>query len=337
MSVEPESSRDVRVTYRVEHDTRYEYEGAVATSQHVACLRPAELPWQHTREHTLEVDPEPAERSTRFDHFGNTVEYFSIVRPHEELLVRARSVVEVRGRSGRAGGASNGGGGHRVADGASGALSGVGAQDVADRSFGDAAATPAWEEVRDAFVYRKGEPGRAEAEFLFSSPYIDVEAAARAYAAPSFAPGRPIVEAAIHLMHRMHEDFRFDPEATTVTTPVARVLEDRRGVCQDLAHVMIACLRSMALPARYVSGYLLTDPPPGQPRLVGADASHAWASVHCPGLGWVDLDPTNDVLPGLRHVVIGHGRDYGDVCPLRGVFVGAAEHKLHIAVTVEAG
>jgi transglutaminase-like putative cysteine protease len=286
--------------YRIEHDTHYEYGAPVATSQHIACLRPRETSGQHLRWHRLLVEPEPASRTTRIDYFGNIAERFSILRPHRELVVRARSLVERRA--------------------------------VSPALVTDDATS--WEEVRDALVYRKGVPGRYEAEYVFPSPYVSVIEPSRDYAAASFAAGRPLLDAAVDLMHRMYEDFTFDSEATTVTTPVSRVLEEKRGVCQDLAHVMISCLRSQGLPARYVSGYVLTDPPPGEERLLGADASHAWVSVHCPGVGWVDLDPTNDVLPDSRHVVIGWGRDYGDVCPLHGVFVGAADHRLKIGVSV---
>jgi transglutaminase-like putative cysteine protease len=288
------------VVYRIEHDTRYRYGQAVPTSRHVACLRPRELQRQHVLWSELQVDPLPERISSRLDYFGNTAEHFTLLRPHRELLVRAVSLVEVLG----------------------------------DASPPDTGNGATWEEAHDAFVYRKGEPGREEAEFTFPSPYILVEDDSREYASASFPPGRPLLAAAVDLMHRMHEDFRFDPDATTVTTPVSRVLSERRGVCQDLAHVMISCFRAFGLPARYVSGYVLTDPPPGQARLLGADASHAWVSVHCPGSGWVDLDPTNDVMPDTRHVVVGWGRDYGDVCPLRGVFVGGAEHQLVIGVSV---
>lgn len=286
--------------YRIEHDTRYKYGASVATSQHIACLTPRQTSGQHLLWHRLTVDPEPAGRTTRVDYFGNIAERFSILRPHRELVVRARSLVERRE---------------------------VGPVLVVDDPTN-------WEAVRDALVYRKGVPGRSEAEYVFPSPYVGVIEQSRSYAAASFSAGRPLLDAAVDLMHRMHVDFTFDPEATTVTTPVSRVLEERRGVCQDLAHVMISCLRSQGLPARYVSGYVLTDPPPGEERLLGADASHAWVSVHCPGVGWVDLDPTNDILPDSRHIVIGWGRDYGDVCPLHGVFVGAADHRLEIGVSV---
>lgn len=299
------------VVYRIEHDTRYLYGAAAPISRHTACLRPRELPRQRVHWHALRVSPEPAERVSRIDYFGNHLDQFSILGNHHELLVRAESIVEV----------------HEADLDANGC-------DLA------------WEQERDSLVYRKGAPGRPEAEYLFPSPYIDVEEESLDYAKASFPPGRALLDAAIDLMHRMHEDFTFDAEATAVTTPVTAVLADRRGVCQDLAHVMISCLRAVGIPARYVSGYLLTDPPPGQPRLVGADASHAWVQVHCGdggaagrsdaagGSRWIDLDPTNDVRPGLRHVVVGYGRDYGDVCPLRGVFVGGGEHALEIGVSV---
>jgi transglutaminase-like putative cysteine protease len=287
-------------TYRIEHETRYEYSAPVATSQHIACLRPRDLRSQRLLRYDLEIEPASAGVVERNDWFGNTLEHFSIRRPHRELKVVSRSVV---------------------------------AKQV-PAAAPDPGPSPAWETVREHFVYRKGMPGLAEAEFVFASPYVAVESASRDYARPSFEDGRPVLEAATSLMHRMHEDFAFDAEATTVTTPIGRVLEERRGVCQDLAHVMISCLRSFGIPARYVSGYLLTDPPPGQPRLLGADASHAWVAVHCPVSGWVELDPTNDVRAEGRHVTIGWGRDYGDVCPLRGVFVGAPAHLLEIGVSV---
>jgi transglutaminase-like putative cysteine protease len=174
----------------------------------------------------------------------------------------------------------------------------------------------------------------AVSQFVFASPYIPPASEIRAFARSSFPEGRTLLMGAIDLMHRIHRDFRFDPSATNITTPLTRVLAERRGVCQDFAHFQISCLRSLGLAARYVSGYLLTDPPPGQPRLTGADASHAWLAVYCPHHGWVDLDPTNDVIVGQRHVVLGWGRDYGDVSPLRGVLLGGSEHSLHVGVSV---
>jgi len=192
----------------------------------------------------------------------------------------------------------------------------------------------AWEDVRELGVFRANAPADEAAEFRYRSPYIEPAAELADFARPSMTPGRPLLAAAIELMHRIHDEFRFDAGATSITTPVTRVLAERRGVCQDFAHLQIACLRSFGLAARYVSGYLLTDPPPGQPRLVGADASHAWLSVWCPPFGWVDLDPTNAVLPDLRHVTTAWGRDYGDVSPLRGVVLGSADHELYVGVSV---
>ena len=156
------------------------------------------------------------------------------------------------------------------------------------------------------------------------------------YARESFPAGRNLLEAVLDLTARIHRDFKFDSTATTVATPLAQMLEQRRGVCQDFAHLQIACLRSQGLPARYVSGYLETVPPPGQPKLFGADASHAWASFFCPGLGWIDVDPTNNLLPSMQHITLGWGRDYSDVCPIRGVLVGGEEHTLRVAVDVVA-
>ena len=154
------------------------------------------------------------------------------------------------------------------------------------------------------------------------------------YALESFTPGRPVLEALLALSAQIHADFRFDPEATSVATPVAEVFAARRGVCQDFSHLMIACLRALGLAARYVSGYLLTEPPPGQPRLIGADASHAWVAVWCPGLGWIDVDPTNDLQPAAGHITLAWGRDYGDVCPLRGVILGGDSHTYSVGVTL---
>jgi transglutaminase-like putative cysteine protease len=286
--------------YHIQHETRYAYASAVSTSQHIAYLRPRELPWQRVRTHDLAIDPHPVQLSDRRDYFGNAVHQFAVLGPHTELSVKSQSLVEVRPR----------------------------ATAIAP------ALSPPWESVREGLVYRKGVPAAEAAQYAHGSPYVEPDPELARFAAGSFAPGRPLLEAAIDLMHRIHVEFRFDPRATSITTPVRRVLAERRGVCQDFAHLLISCLRSLGLAARYVSGYLLTDPPPGQPRLVGADASHAWTSVPCPHHGWVDLDPTNDVLPDLRHVTLAWGRDYGDVSPLRGVILGGTQHVLHVGVNV---
>jgi transglutaminase-like putative cysteine protease len=174
-------------------------------------------------------------------------------------------------------------------------------------------------------------------EFVFDSPLVRAHPSLAAYAEPTFRPGRPIVEAILELNHRIETEFAYDPSATDISTPLAQVLRQRRGVCQDFAHVAVGCLRSMGLAARYVSGYLETMPPPGMPRLVGADASHAWASVFLPDFGWLDLDPTNDLLPSGRHIVVGWGRDFSDISPLIGVVLGGGQHRLTIGVDVESG
>jgi transglutaminase-like putative cysteine protease len=285
--------------YRIEHQTRYVHTAGVSTSQHVAYLRPRTLPHQQVRWHEVEIDPLPATRAQRHDYFGNHVDQFTILTPYDEMRVVGRSVVTITARDPEA------------ADGA------------------------AWETVRDDLFYRRGAPYESAVEFSYSSPYVATAPELSAFARDSFAEGRSVGDAAVELMHRIHDEFTFDPGSTTITTPVTRVLADRHGVCQDFAHLQIGCLRSLGLAARYVSGYLLTDPPPGQPRLVGADASHAWLSVWDPSRGWVDLDPTNDVLPSERHVTLAWGRDYGDVSPLRGVVLGGGrDHTLHVGVSV---
>ncbi len=288
------------VAYRIEHETRYVHTGLVSTSQHVGCLTPRSLPRQIVQTHELSVDPRPAHETQRTDYFGNLVTQFTILTPYTELRVATRGLVEVLGR------------GRAV----------------------DPEGSPAWEDVRDAGVYRPGTACDEAAQFRYPSPYIDLAPELAAFARRAFPAGRPLIAAAVELMHRIHDEFTFDPGATTIMTPVSRVLAERRGVCQDFAHLQIACLRSLGLAARYVSGYLLTDPPKGQPRLVGADASHAWLSVWCPVQGWVDLDPTNAVLPELRHVTLAWGRDFSDVSPLCGVVLGGGSHKLHVGVSV---
>jgi transglutaminase-like putative cysteine protease len=299
------------LTYRIEHTTRYEYVALVSTSQHVACLQPRTLPGQRLDAWALAIEPSPARVTAREDYFGNTLHYVTLMTPHDELRVSSQSTVHVSPRT-------------RV----------------------DPAATEAWEVVRNSLEYRVGQgfspaaaapavgPASAPAQFAYASPYVAHDSRMAEYAAPDFAPGTPILAATLALMHRIHDDFTFDATATTVTTPVTKVLAERRGVCQDFAHLQISCLRSLGLAARYVSGYLLTDPPPGQPRLLGADASHAWVSVFCPPVGWVDVDPTNDVLADERHVTVAWGRDYGDVSPLRGVILGGGQHALRVGVSV---
>lgn len=287
-------------SYRIEHTTRYVYTSPVTMSQHMALLRPRELPYQHVRFHELHVEPAPATRDSRIDYFGNHVCQFQVLQPHSTLVVTAESVVDVTGRFEQL----------------------------------DVTRSPRWDEVSRELTRRAGVIPANVAAFAFPSPYLPTPPQAESLARRSFPSNAPMLVGAIDLVHRIHQEFTFDPAATTVTTPLARMIEDGRGVCQDFAHLAVACLRSLGLAARYVSGYLLTDPPAGQQRLVGADASHAWMSVYCPLHGWVDLDPTNDVVVGERHVTVAWGRDYGDVSPLRGVLLGGAQHALSVGVSV---
>ena len=288
------------VKYEIVHRTRYTYEGSVTVSHHLARLAPRTLPGQRCPWHALEIYPTPVGRGGHMDSYGNTTAYFEIEGVHERLEVIARSLVEVIPSGAKTG---------RV--------------------------TPTWEEIRNACQGEKLTPGSDAGMFRFASPMVPVGPDFAAYAAPDFPSGRQILDGVIALTSRIYQEFKFDPRATDVTTPVADVLRKRAGVCQDFAHLMLSCLRSLGLPARYVSGYLETAPPPGQKRLVGADASHAWVSVFCGDeAGWVDADPTNNVLPGERHITLAWGRDFSDVSPLRGVTLGAGNQWLEIAVDV---
>lgn len=286
--------------YQIIHRTRYTYEGSVTVSHHLARLAPRTLPGQTCPWHELKIEPTPVVRAVHIDSFGNTAAYFEVEGKHERLEVTARSLVEIVAR--------------------------------AVRRSGE---TPAWETVRDACLGEKLTAGSEAGVFRFASPMVPTGEEFATYARPDFPPGRPVLEAVSALTTRIFEEFKFDSRATDVTTPVAEVLKKKAGVCQDFAHLMLACLRSLGLPARYVSGYLETLPPPGKPRLVGADASHAWVSVFCgEEAGWLDADPTNNLLPGDRHVTVAWGRDFSDVSPLRGVTLGAGGQWLEISVDV---
>lgn len=290
-------------TYVVVHDTRYVYEHPASVSRQVLHLTPRATPWQTCIEHALAVKPEPAWLPAATDAFGNELRSFVIEEDHEALFVRAKSTVT-----------------------------------LTPRTLPDDARTPAWDEVRARLAYRAGvRPRPADLEatrYLFESTRVRNKRELTAWTAVCFPPGRPLLAGVRALMERIHRELAFDPKATTVATPVMEVFANRRGVCQDFAHLMLSCLRSIGLAARYVSGYLLTKPPPGKPRLVGADASHAWVSVYCPEHGWIDVDPTNALFPDLEHVTLGWGRDYDDVIPLRGVLLGGGAQDLEIEVTV---
>jgi transglutaminase-like putative cysteine protease len=285
--------------YDITHRTTYSYGADVSVSHHLAHLHPRELPRQQVSDFRMTVDPAPAVTVERTDFYGNSATFFTIGSPHDRLVVTARSRVQ-----------------------------------ISAPALPLASATPSWQEIRDRCASDVLTEDSEMGEFRFDSAHITRRPAFADYAAPAFSKGRPLLEAIVDFNSRIFRDFRFDPRATTVATPVDEVFKRRRGVCQDFAHLAIACLRSLGLPARYVSGYLETQPPPGKPRLVGADASHAWYSVWCPGFGWIDADPTNDLLPGDRHVTLAWGRDFSDVSPLRGVVVGGSGHSLGVSVDV---
>ena len=286
--------------YQVLHETTYRYESPVLLSQQLMHLTPRALAAQQVHAHRIEVTPMPHETHRREDYFGNPVTQIMLAAPHARLSVRASSQVEVQ----------------------AGSLPSA-CQD----------AEP-WESLRDRLHQGAGEAMLEPQQFLFESPHVELFRGLAAYAAPSFAPRRSLLEAALDLNRRIHGDLRFDPKATSVSTPLREVLAKRRGVCQDFAHLMAGCLRSQGLAARYVSGYILTAPPPGKPRLVGADASHAWVSIWCGGADWVGLDPTNNCLVGDQHVTLAWGRDFSDVTPMRGVVLGGGEQELEVRVTV---
>ncbi len=297
----------------IEHDTVYRYAGQVDTAQHQACMRPADTPVQQCVQHDLRVEPEPDTFATRTDVFGNSVTAFGLFAPHQKLAVYAHSRVHT-------------------------------APPLAGSS------QMAWEQVRAYWVYRQGAPYDAAHIYVFPTHYASADQLAYDYAATSLQAGRPLAEAAIELMQRIYTDFAYQSGSTGTGTVATEVLQRRTGVCQDFAHVLLSCLRAHGVAARYVSGYLLTQPPPGQPRLRGADASHAWASVYIPDAvlpdgtamprgGWLDLDPTNNRwgwhTPGEDYVRVAVGRDFADVSPLRGVLQGSGGHQLEVAVTVE--
>jgi len=289
------------VRYRAWHRTRYDYGEEVPVSHHLVHLAVRSHPRQRCRRSLLIVSPMPAVRADYSDYFGNPVSYMAVQEPHRLLEISSEIEVDVR----------------------------------VPEPF-DAAATPPWDELpRLARALAGADEATAIGQFVFDSALVRGSRDLLDYAAPSFPRGRPIGEALLHLNARIHEEFAFDPTATTVATPLAEVLAKRRGVCQDFAHLGIGCLRALGLPARYVSGYLRTLPPPGKPRLVGADASHAWLSAWCGGDDWLDLCPTNGRLADADFITLAWGRDFEDVSPVRGVILGGAKHGLHVSVDVE--
>ncbi|HKN00667.1 MAG TPA: transglutaminase family protein [Candidatus Binataceae bacterium] len=279
---------------RAIHTTEYTYGETVSICYTEARLAPRSGRGQRLLEHELMIEPAPDSSVARKDYFGNAVTAFSIQQPHRVLRITAKSVVDTPGREAIHPGL-----------------------------------TPAWEQVRAAVRRHDTYESFDAFQFVFESPRVAPLPEFAEYAAPSFPAGRPMLECALDLCHRIHADFKYDTGATTVTTPVDEALREHHGVCQDFAHVMIACVRSLGLPARYVSGYLQTG---GD--AVGAHASHAWVAVYCPGFGWLDLDPTNDVMPSSKHVTLGWGRDYSDVPPVNGVALGGGDQEINVEVHV---
>lgn len=284
----------------VSHITEYRYSARVELGHHVAHLTPRDNDRQRVQRCELMIDPAPNDLRSGTDAFGNVRTYFSIFSPHQRLSVEAVSQLRMRDRD----------------------------------PDPDPGASPPWESVRDSLQYQAGSPFLPASEFVFASSYVPRDRGLAQYALASFTSGRPLTEAAIDLMHRVHAEFRYRPSSTQISTPLLQAFRERTGVCQDFSHVMIGCLRSIGLSARYVSGYLAPVGSSDGPRPIGAEASHAWVSVFRPELGWLDLDATNDVIPGRNHVTVAIGRDYGDVAPLRGVIRGGGEHELAVAVRV---
>ena len=293
----------------VVHETRYDYASAVSVAQHLAHLQPLQDEHQQLLDFSLAISPLPSHQTESRDELGNAQCYFSLDQPHEQLCVRATSRVRVSARF---------------------------AELQAD-------ASPAWDTLAASLRYVARAPLQRVVEYAMPSPFVPRLAELREYALPSFPPGRPVAMGALSLMHRIHADFRYESRSTDIDTPLARAFAQKRGVCQDFAHVMVGCLRMLGLPARYVSGYLLTRAADSGEALVGADASHAWVQVWCPGTpgvpqlgpgaGWLALDPTNDLVPATSHVRLAVGRDFGDVTPLGGVIRGGGHHRLTVGVT----
>ncbi len=292
--------------FHVIHTTEYEYSEAALGSWQLARLTPRATDWQILHGHRIDIDPTPEVSETCADYFGNVLTRFSLQGAHSHLRVSAVSYVTVQTHAPTL-----------------------------------TLVSPPWEQVRDTLQQTGIRPAMYDESqvsaqaFCWPSPLVPRHRLLADYAALSFTPQRPWLAAVVELMHRIHDDFQFDAQATTVTTPVLEVLEKKRGVCQDFAHLMIACLRSVGLAARYVSGYIQTFALPGASRLQGADASHAWVAAYCPGLGWIEFDPTNAKLADTEFITLAWGRDFSEATPLRGVIIGGGTQTLQVAVSVE--
>ena len=286
--------------YDIRHLTTYSYESAVSFARCSLRLEPKSGDGQQLVSHSVEIRPRPAERNVRRDFFGTHTESVLIETAHRNLRIDSRSRVS-----------------------------------VSRQAPGRTAPSPSWESVRDVAFEASSLGPNSPVGYVFASALVPVLGPVTAYAAASFPQGQGILVSAVDLMHRIRREFKYDPKATVISTPLKEVFEKRHGVCQDFAHVMIAGLRGLGLPAAYVSGYLRTIPPPGKPRLQGADATHAWVSVWCGGaIGWIGFDPTNDLLVENDHIILAVGRDFSDVSPVDGIIVGSRKQKLAVAVDV---
>ncbi|MCC6918802.1 MAG: transglutaminase family protein [Alphaproteobacteria bacterium] len=286
--------------YRVRHLTTYEYSKTVTSSQHVLRLRPRLTDNQVCASSEVALNPAPLRRTARDDYFGNRMEIVNLDDPHLELTIDSTSLVRVSKRKPR-----------------------------------DIEMTAAWETIADTLSLARTEPEIMATNFLFDTPLTRADTTDLvSYAAEDFAPGRAVALAARDLMNRVRRDIKYKPGVTDISTPIDKIFELKAGVCQDQSHFMLAVLRARGLAARYVSGYLLTYPPPGRPRMQGADQSHAWVQVWCPPLGWIDFDPTNGVLPDDEHITVAYGRDYADISPISGIMLGGGEHEVEVKVDV---
>lgn len=289
------------VNYRIHHQTTYSYESSVGVCHNLVMLTPRQSMHVRNIKHRVIIKPHPIVLNRREDYYGNHVHAFSIEENHRQLVVTAAGHLQVSWEQNLQG-----------------------------------AQSPTWEEIRQRIMDRSDPRWLEACQFQYASRRIKLSPDFAAYARKSFTEGRPVLEAAIELTERIFADFKYDSQATHVNTPTDEAFKLRRGVCQDFAHIQIACLRSIGLPAQYVSGYLRTHPPEGQPKLIGADQSHAWVAAYCgPQFGWIDLDPTNHRLCDHDHIPIARGRDYDDVVPIRGVFLGGGKHQINVSVTVE--
>ena len=305
--------------YRITHTTLYHYSQPVGLCQNEARLQPRDFWRQHCESSHFEISPEPVDFQERIDYFGNHVSYFAIQQAHTQLRVTAISEVTI----------------------------------FSEQYTFDLFNQLSWEQARSLLqetplqLASQNQLSQSQSQmqnhymdildarqYVIDSPMIKTSAELGSYAQASFLPNRPLVEVVRDLMQRIYKDFIYDPSFTTIATPLSDVLKFRRGVCQDFAHLAIACLRAHGIAARYVSGYVETRPEPGKPRIVGADASHAWFSVYIPGIGWLDFDPTNNTIPLDQHITLAWGRDYADVTPLKGIAFGGGQHTLSVSVDV---